>query len=280
MENKNKEKGAPSIDYQFIPVPRELYYNPEYASLPNDAKHLFILIIDRLRLSEMNIERFSDNNGKAFIYLTLEEVADKLNISLNYASRLFDTLAKANLVSKKRQGLGKPNVIQLGYGAAKLIENTFKNRITTESGIASEYNQDSNTEVRNNNKENNNKHNNNHSISYEMAIDEIKEQIDYDIIKADPELVNEVVQIMYDVMFTQANTVRIGANIYPHSAVYARFKKLSCEDIEDVIEGLESSETAIHNTKSYLISALYNAPAQSASKNAALFARTYKHRFS
>ena len=69
MNNKNNEIQATSIDYQFIPVPRELYYNPEYIALPNDAKHLFILIIDRIRLSQMNPERFSDKNGKAFIYL-------------------------------------------------------------------------------------------------------------------------------------------------------------------------------------------------------------------
>lgn len=280
MDNKSKEyTGENKIEYQFIPVPRELYYNPEYADLPNDAKHLFILIIDRLRLSEKNIDRFSDMNGKAFVYLTLEEVADKLKISQNYASKLFDILAKACLVSKKRQGLGKPNLIQLGSGATKLIENTLKNRIPMESVITSEYNQDSNTVVGNNNKENNNELNNNQSILYEMAIDEIREQIDYDIIRADKAIVDEIVQIMYDVMYTQATTVRVGSNIYPKSAVCARYKQLLCDDIEDVVEGLETAESPIQNVKGYLISALYNAPAQSNAKNAALFAATYKRKY-
>lgn len=278
MENKENTVNN-KIDYQFIPVPRELYYNPEYAALPNDAKHLLILIIDRLRLSEKNIERFSDSNGKAFVYLTLEEVAEKLNISRNYASKLFDVLAKACLVSKKRQGLGKPNIIQLGSGATRLIENTFRKRTTKESEITLEYNQESNTVGGNNNKENNNELNNNQSILYEMAIDDIKEQIDYDYINADSKLVDEIVEIMYDVMYTQANTVRIGANIYPHSAVYKRFSQLTNEDIEYVIEGLERSEKPIQNVKSYLISALYNAPVQSASNCAALFARTYMSKF-
>lgn len=284
MENKNstetKEKlPSQQIEYQFIPVPRELYYNPEYAALPNDAKHLFILIIDRLRLSERNIERFSDINGKAFVYLTLEEVADKLNISVTSAVKLFDTLVKAHLITKNRQGLGKPNLIQLGSGGAKLIDKTIKTFKNLKSEVSEFENQDFQNLKGNNNNMNNNELNNNQSILYEMAIDDIKEQIDYDIIRADKDIVDEIVQIMYDVMYTQATTVRIGANIYPKSAVCARYRKLSYEEIEDVVEGLETAETPIQNVRGYLISALYNAPTQSAAKNAALFASTYKRKY-
>lgn len=280
MNNQNKEyTGENKIDYQFIPVPRELYYNPEYAALPNDAKHLFILIIDRLRLSERNIERFSDKNGKAFVYITIEEVAQKLRISNRVAVDLFKTLANAQIISKKRQGLGKPNQIQLGCKGLELIQSTIQNckKVNSENYLNAV--QDFTNSKGNNNNMNNNELNNNQSILYEMAIDDIKEQIDYDIIRADKEIVDEIVQIMYDVMFTQATTVRVGANIYPISAVCARYKQLSYEDIEDVVEGLENAETPIQNVRGYLISALYNAPAQSAAKNAALFASTYKRKY-
>lgn len=278
MEKSIEKKPSNAIDYQFIPVPKELYYNPEYAALPNDAKHLFILIIDRLRLSETNIERFSDINGKAFVYLTIEEVMQRLNVSERFAIQLFNTLVKAQLVTKKRQGLGKPNQIQLGYKGFDLIKSTLQNCTKASSVPACKSVQDLTESKGNNNKENNNELNNNQSILYEMAIDEIKEQIDYDIIKADKQLVDEIVDIMYDVMYTRANTVRVGANIYPKDAVYKRFRKLSCEEIEDVIESLERCETPIQNVRSYLISALYSAPSQSAAK-VALFARTYKKQF-
>lgn len=280
MNNQNKEyTGENKIDYQFIPVPRELYYNPEYAALPNDAKHLFILIIDRLRLSERNIERFSDKNGKAFVYITIEEVAQKLRISNRVAVDLFKTLANAQIISKKRQGLGKPNQIQLGCKGLELIQSTIQNckKVNSENYLNAV--QDFTNSKGNNNNMNNNELNNNQSILYEMAIDDIKEQIDYDIIRADKAIVDDIVQIMYDVMFTQATTVRIGANIYPKSAVCARYKQLSFEEIEDVVEGLENAETPIQNVRGYLISALYNAPAQSAAKNAALFASTYKRKY-
>lgn len=280
MNNQNKEyTGENKIEYQFIPVPREIYYNPEYAALPNDAKHLFILIIDRLRLSEKNIERFSDQNGKAFVYLTIEEVMEKLNISRNLTVKLFNTLANAHLITKTRQGLCKPNVIQLGPCGAELIEKTFLKYKKSTSGSLKNELQEVTQMNSNNNNMNNNELNNNQSILYEMAIDDIKEQIDYDIIRADKAIVDDIVQIMYDVMFTKATTVRVGANIYPKSAVCARYKQLSYEDIEDVVEGLENSDTPIQNVRGYLISALYNAPAQSAAKNAALFASTYKRKY-
>lgn len=278
MENKENTVNN-KIDYQFIPVPREIYYNPEYAALPNDAKHLFILIIDRLRLSEKNIERFSDQNGKAFVYLTIEEVMEKLNISRNLTVKLFNTLANAHLITKTRQGLCKPNVIQLGPCGAELIEKTFLKYKKSTSGSLKNELQEVTLMNSNNNNKNNNELNNNQSILYEMAIDDIREQIDYEIIRADKAIVDNIVQIMYDVMFTQATTVRVGANIYPRSAVCARYKQLSYEDIEDVVEGLENAETPIQNVRGYLISALYNAPAQSAAKNAALFASTYKRKY-
>ncbi len=280
MNNQNKEyTGENKIEYQFIPVPREIYYNPEYAALPNDAKHLFILIIDRLRLSEKNIERFSDQNGKAFVYLTLEEVAQKLGISERVAVNLFKTLVKTQLIIKKRQGLGKPNQIQLGYKGLELIQSTIQNCKIVDSETYINAVQDFTKSKGNNNNMNNNELNNNQSILYEMAIDDIREQIDYDIIRADKSIVDDIVQIMYDVMFTKATTVRVGANIYPKSAVCARYKQLSYEDIEDVVEGLENADTPIQNVRGYLISALYNAPAQSAAKNAALFASTYKRKY-
>lgn len=284
MENKNstetKEKlPSQQIEYQFIPIPREIYYNPEYAALPNDAKHLLFLIIDRIRLSERNPERFSDQNGKAFVYLTIEEVAEKLGISKRVAVNLFTSLVKTQIISKKRQGLGKPNKIQLGHKGLELIQSTMQNckKVNSENYLNAL--QDFTESKGNNNNMNNNELNNNHSILYEMAIDEIKEQIDYDNIRADKAIADEIVQIMYDVMYTQATTVRVGANIYPKDAVCARFRQLLCDDVEDVIDSLETAETPIQNVKGYLISALYNAPAQSAAKNAALFASTYKRKY-
>ncbi len=278
MENKGKPDSQ-AIEYNFIPVPKEIYYNPELAKLPADAKHLFILIIDRIRLSEKNIEHFSDINGKAFVYLTVKEVSEKLCISEKFAIKMFDSLLKAQLIAKKRQGCGKPNRIQLDRKGLEVINGTFKNCTAASSEPVGYTVQELTDRKCNNNNISNNDFNNNQSVIYEMAIDEIKEQIDYDIIKADRATVDSIVEIMYDVMHGKGTTVRIGSNIYPKSAVCERFKKLSCEDIEDVTEALESSETPVRNVRSYLIAALYNAPSQSASKYSLLFAKTYKDRY-
>ena len=278
MNNKNEEINSPSaIDYPFIPVPKELYYNPSFSSLPNDAKHLFILIIDRLRLSEKNIEKFSDSNGKAFVYLTLEEVMQKLNVSESFAIKLFDSLVKAQLVTKKRQGLCKPNIIQLGDAGMELIKNTLRNINEASFGTVCETVPEPLQNKANKNNMNNSEFNNNNSTSYEDAIEEIKEQIEFESINGDPEIVQEIIMIMYDVIYGSATTVRIGANIFPKSAVVARFKKLEAEHIENVIIALETTTSKIINVKSFLITALYNAPTTAASSVAADFAYNYKH---
>ena len=123
---------------------------------------------------------------------------------------------------------------------------------------------------------NNNSYNNisylHQSISYDELIESIEEQIEYDCINGDAEMVREIILIMADVMSGTTPTVRIGGSDFPREVVISRFKKLSSEHIEYVIGCIESSTTKIKNIKSYLISALYNAPSTMASSVSAEFA--------
>jgi hypothetical protein len=103
-------------------------------------------------------------------------------------------------------------------------------------------------------------------------IESIEEQIEYDCINADAEIVREIILIMADVILGTSSTVRIGGSDFPRDVVISRFSKLTAEHIEYIIGCIESSETKIKNIKAYLISALFNAPTTIANSVSAEFA--------
>lgn len=131
-----------------------------------------------------------------------------------------------------------------------------------------------------NNKEfNDNELNNNHPIRLSMekpsqldVMDEteaymqlIRENIDYDILMADlkwrnREMFEELYQLICDVVCVPRKTIRIGGEDYPYSLVKSRFLKLNYQHLEYVISCMERNTTKVANIKSYLITALYNAP--------------------
>ena len=103
LESEHNKKGG------FYMMPRQLFM--EDCPLSLDAKVLYTMIIDRTDLSLKN--NWRDKNGKIFIYFSVEEAAGLLGCGNNKACRLFSELEEHNYISKKRQGLGKPNLIYL-----------------------------------------------------------------------------------------------------------------------------------------------------------------------
>ena len=95
--------------------------------------------------------------------------------------------------------------------------------------------------------------------------EEIKENIDYDIIIAnkqnDKRQIDEIVTLMLDAICSPSATVRINGADIPTSAVRERFLQLDSEHIEYVLFAMERSKPEIRNIRAYLLTALYNAPA-------------------
>jgi len=93
---------------------------------------------------------------------------------------------------------------------------------------------------------------------------EIREQIDYDSFRkrSDPELVDELVEIMLEVAMCCTPTIRFSRNMeYPTELVKHRFQQITSEHIEKVLDGINECTSRIHNTRAYLITSLFNAPA-------------------
>ena len=74
------------------------------------AKMLYIILLDRARLSQKN-EGWSDINGHVFIYFTIEALADVLHKSQMTVKTALAVLEKQELIFRKRQGPGQPNRI-------------------------------------------------------------------------------------------------------------------------------------------------------------------------
>ncbi|MFW5555225.1 MAG: replication initiator protein A [Roseburia inulinivorans] len=74
------------------------------------AKMLYIILLDRARLSQKN-EGWSDINGHVFIYFTIEALAEVLHKSQMTVKTALAVLEKQELIFRKRQGPGQPNRI-------------------------------------------------------------------------------------------------------------------------------------------------------------------------
>lgn len=72
------------------------------------AKMLYIILLDRARLSQKN-EGWSDTNGHVFLYFTIEALAEVLHKSQMTVKTALAVLEKQELIFRKRQGPGQPN---------------------------------------------------------------------------------------------------------------------------------------------------------------------------
>jgi len=91
--------------------------------------------------------------------------------------------------------------------------------------------------------------------------EEIREQIGYDYLLTDcnrPAL-DELVEIMLEVAMNKSQTIRLGREAeYPTAYVQDRFRRITAEHIEKVMDGIRENTTRVWNTKAYLMSSLFN----------------------
>lgn len=91
----------------------------------------------------------------------------------------------------------------------------------------------------------------------------ILENIDYEILAADPQVdreqLDEITEIILDTVCTSRKTVRISSDDFPAEVVKSRFLKLNASHIQYVMSCMKENTTRIRNIKKYLLAALYNA---------------------
>ena len=250
--------------FKFVRVPKVLFES-RYKNLSTDAKILYSLLFERMELSRKN--GWHDDDGSVYIYFTLEEVCEVLGCGHDKATKLFYELESYALLRRKKQGFGKPAKLYVlkfyeecentAVLNADLPQSDVLNIGSTECGFSTGNNTDIN---------NNYISNTNLSISrYDVDATEqrIKEQLEYDILitKVGKETAEEIVLLITDVICGTSETVRIGKSEFPREVVRSRLFKLNCEHIEYVVDCMKENTTDVRNIRSYLLTALYNAPA-------------------
>ena len=111
--------GAQAEQFSFYRIPKALFREPNFRELSTDAKVLYGILLDRMSLSLKN--QWLDAQNKVYIIFTVEEIMDALNCANQKATRLMVELEKqAGLIERKRQGLGRPNLIYVKNFAATI----------------------------------------------------------------------------------------------------------------------------------------------------------------
>ena len=111
--------GAQAEQFSFYRIPKALFTEPNFRELSTDAKVLYGILLDRMSLSLKN--QWLDAQNKVYIIFTVEEIMDALNCANQKATRLMVELEKqAGLIERKRQGLGRPDLIYVKNFAATI----------------------------------------------------------------------------------------------------------------------------------------------------------------
>ena len=116
--------GAEAEQFVFYRIPKVLFEVEGVKEISTDAKLLYGLMLDRMQLSAKN--GWLDEEGRVYIYYTLEQVMENMNCARQKAAKLLDELEKdAGLIERVRTGLNKPNKIYVKNLSTYLRKSYF-----------------------------------------------------------------------------------------------------------------------------------------------------------
>lgn len=115
MYNFDYFYGNEAEQYQFYMIPQLLFTDKKFKKISTDAKVLYSLLLDRTGLSFANKDRFTDDDGKTYIYFTRDTAMEMLGCGKEKSAAIFKELSDIGLIERKRQGLGKPDKIYVKH---------------------------------------------------------------------------------------------------------------------------------------------------------------------
>jgi len=104
--------GDEAEQYTFYRIPKMLFTHERFSGLSCEAKVLYGLLLDRMGLSVKN--RWFDEQNRVYIIFRIDDIMAALQCAEQKANKLLaelDTGKGIGLIERKRQGLGKPNII-------------------------------------------------------------------------------------------------------------------------------------------------------------------------
>ena len=273
--------GAEADQFSFYRIPKVLFTEERFKSISAEAKVLYGLLLDRMSLSARN--GWLDEEGRVYIIFSVEDIMTSMGCANQKAAKLlYELEGKCSLIERKRQGLGKPNLIYVKNFVTP-SESHFKKCENHDSGSVKITSQESLKSHGNNTENNNTEFNDTESFLFtsfrenhtrepkrseadqrQQYKDLIMENISYDTLLCDypydNDILSEILELMVDVVCTTKSTIRISGDDKPAEVVRSQFLKLDSEHIRFVMGGLKENTTRIRNMRQYLLATLYNAP--------------------
>ena len=268
--------GAQAEQFSFYRVPKVLFTREQFKQLSAEAKILYGIMLDKLDLSVKN--KWVDEKGRVYIIYTIEQIMEDMNCADQKATKLLDELEKkCGLIERKRQGLGKPNLIFVKNfitGVEGSMMARIQNRENHDSGAVNITTADYPKSRGINTNHNNTENSDINPIRLEFDEDGIGERNEYeryfreslsiDVLLrenlGEEETILGILDLMVDVCCFKRSVIRIAGDDKPLAVVKSRFMKLNAEHIRYVMKCLSENTTRVRNIRQYLLTALYNAP--------------------
>lgn len=268
--------GQQSEQFSFYRIPKILFSQDKFWNVSTDAKLLYGILLDRMNLSARN--GWLDEAGRVYIIFTIEEIKESLGCAEKKAVKLLDELEKkAELIERKRQGLGKPNLIYVKNFISGSVERQFLNCQNDNSATFQNTIQDlskaqgNNTDIKNTDlsdtnsifpsgncgKENgNDEYQQYYQYFYEqLGMEYLQKDYPYDVDKLE-----NILELVVETVCSKRQIIRIGGDDRPVEVVKSRFMKLDSEHIRYVLDCFKENTTKIRNIRQYMLASLYNAP--------------------
>ena len=269
--------GAQASQFSFIRVPTILFTDDQYKYVSAEAKVLYGILLRRMDLSAKN--GWIDEKGRVYIICTVSEIMETMNCADNKATKLMNELEeKCGLIERKRQGLGKPNLIYVKnfLSVDNPVESRFKSRDNHDSGVA-EITIPVPSESRPSNKDQKEidlSYTENPIQSgwdadgmseYERYREWFRTELETDILILDhpteKETLDGILDILAETCSSRRKEIRIAGDDMPKEVVKGRLMKLNSLHIQYVLDCMHENTSEVRNMKQYLLAALFNAPA-------------------
>ena len=269
--------GAQAEQFSFYRVPKVLFTKEQFRQLSAEAKILYGIMLDKLDLSVKN--KWGDDNGRVYIIYTIEQIMADMNCADQKATKLLDELEKkCGLIERRRQGLGKPNLIFVKNfitGVEGSVATQIQNREKHDSGAVNITTADYPKSRGINTNHNNTENSDINPIRSGFDEDGISERNEYEryfreslsidvLLQENPgeeETILGILDLLVDACCFKRSVIRIAGDDKPLAVVKSRFMKLNAEHIRYVLKCLSENTTRVRNIRQYLLTALYNAPA-------------------
>lgn len=281
--------GAQADQFSFYRIPKALFTEEQFKPLSAEAKILYGILLDRMSLSRRN--GWLGEEGRVFIIFTLEEVMESIGCADQKATKLLNELEnKAGLIERKRQGLGKPNLIYVKNfvdNSGTPPESRIKTRENHDSGTVKTTTQESrksrcsNTDSNNTDQSDTENHpfpsgqrschgrQTQDGVGRDLEEREqyralLEENLSYNILLEghpyDRDTIQEIMELMLDTICSKRQYIRIAGDDKPREVVKSQFLKLNSEHIDYVLSSFKENASKVRNIKQYLLASLYNAP--------------------